>query len=363
MNDKRHFRFSALFAFTALLLNLSVISYAWSQENAAQAISSWDTPHAAELAQAGVIPVQTVRVGDAVFHLSPPYTYKASRQIAVAWISACNQKSVRAFYRSNSHCCWRMLDAITPDHLGKGFHEYDKNAPIDVTVAWLRSADKVAELFPWKLPQQAKASQEELAQQLLELLTIDRDQGLKSGQVVKGDDYYVTSEYASWIPMRPQPFSIVKRSIKTPTGADVPDPEQTLLPPEAQLPDFAKELASVKFLNPEYARFMRNKGEMTGRVFQSRDGKIRYYFVEDSEQRVFLSYVELADSPVCPLGVRTQYLDAHGMDAPLIDYGFQIPEAYGGSKQSRYQVNWRLVRSLPIIRYYYAAKGQPIPQP
>jgi hypothetical protein len=344
-----------------LCLGLLALPNTFAQENVVLAVTTWDTPFSSQLASAGVVPAQTVQVVDATFHLSNPYAIDDSRQIAVAWISVRDQRSVRALYRSNSQCCWRMVDAMTPSHIGKGFHEFDTNVPIDVTIALLRSATDVAKLSPWKLPEQSQMSQESLAQKMFELLTVNRDEGRKTGDVITVGNMYMSKEYASWIPMLPQPFSTVNGLIKTPTGSEVADPEKTLLPPEAQLPDFGTEQVSVKFKIPAYARFTRSEGELIGKVFPSRNGKIRYYFVEDSKKRVFLSCVENSDSPVCILGLRTQYLDVNGMDSPLLEYGFQIPESYGGTKQSRYQLNWNWVRALPIIRYYYSSTGKPVP--
>jgi hypothetical protein len=342
-------------------LALFALPETFAQENSEQAVTAWDTPFSSQLASAGVVPAQSVVVADATFQLSNPYAIDSSHQIAVAWISVRDQRSVRALYRSNSQCCWRMVDAITPSHIGKGFHEFDKNVPIDVTIALLRSSTNAAKLSPWKHPEQSQMSQESLAQKILEMLTANRDEGTKTGNVVTVSNTYVTKEYASWIPILPQPFSTINGWIKTPTGSEVADPEKTLLPPENQLPDFGAEETSVQFKIPAYARFTRSDGELIGRVFPSRNGKVRYFFVEDKQNRIFLSCVENSDSPICILGLRTQYLDVNGMDSPLLEYGFQIPESYGGTKQSRYQLNWNWVRTLPIIRYYYSSTAQPVP--
>ena len=344
-----------------LCLGFLALPNTFAQESVVQDVTTWDKPFSSQLTSAGVVPVQTVRVADATFQLSNPYAIDDSHQIAVAWISVRDQKNVRALYRSNSQCCWRMVDAMTPSHIGKGYHEFDKNVPIDVTIALLRSATTIGKLVPWKLPEQSQMSQESLAQKILEMLTVNRDEGMKTGDVVTVGNIYVSKEYASWIPLMPQPFSIVNGRLKTPTGSEVADPERTLLPADMLLPNFGTEQMSVKFKIPAYAKFTRSNGELIGKVFPSRNGRIRYYFVEDSQKRVFLSCVENLDSPVCILGLRTQYLDVKGMDSPLLEYGFQIPESYGGTKQSRYQVNWNWVRKLPIILYYYSSTGQPVP--
>jgi hypothetical protein len=172
-----------------------------AQDISIPAVSNWDTPFSAQLASAGVVPAQTIEVADATFHLSNPYALDESHQIAIAWISVGNRKNVRALYRSNSQCCWRMVDAMTPSHIGKGYHEFDKNVPIDVTVALLRSGSSLGKLVPRTTSENSKATQESLAQKILEMLTIKRDEGTKSGDVILVGNKYLTKEYASWIPL------------------------------------------------------------------------------------------------------------------------------------------------------------------
>jgi hypothetical protein len=329
-------------------------------EPASADVSKWSERCSATLATAGVVPAQTLGVSGATFHLSPPYALDESHQVAVAWIDIAGERAVRILYRSNSQCCWRLCDAITPSHLGKGFHEFDKQLPIDVTVALLRAGEKVGELRPW-FHTDAEPSQEMLSGKLLELLTADRDEGLKSGEVVTVGNTYVTKEYASLMPVLPRPFSKVTGHIKTAAGSSVADPAATSLPHDDELPDFARPIESVQFEIPSYARFAGGSGNLTGRVYLSHDRKLKYFFVEDSSGRAMLSCVELMTAPLCSLGLRTQYVDVEGMDAPLLEYAAQIPEIYGGHRKARYQSNWNWVRRLPIIQYYYRQTGRAMP--
>ena len=317
--------------------------------------------HAELLSAAGLKPVQVVNVGDAQFGLSNPVRLDDSHQIAVAWIAIGSEQAIRVLYRSNSQCCWRACDATTSNHIGKGFHEYDKQVPIDVTLALLRSASDVVRLNAWFESKDASITQELLAHKLLRLLTVDRDLGIQSGEIVTIAGSYVTREYASSIPCTPVQFSTVRANTRTAGGGSVADPGQTDLPHSNKLPNVGNEISRVQFMIPSYAQFVGGSGQLTGRVYLSHDETIKYFFVEDHEQRVMLSGVELLTAPISLLGVRTRYLDTRGMDTPLMEYGAQIPEQFGGRKKYRYQSAWPLVRELPVIALYYRELQRPLP--
>lgn len=324
-------------------------------------VALWDHAHSGDLAKAGVVPAQSIQISDATFHLSKPLALDESHQIAVAWVDVADENAIRVLYRSNSQCSWRMCDAITRSHIGKGFHEFDKQMPIDVTVALLRSCNDTGQLKPWFPVDNEPPSQKYLTKRILELLTVDRDAGLESGEVLSFGGRYVTREYASMIPSVPRRFSIVKERIRLPTGSLAADPSATELPPAELLPDFSKLVETVVFNIPSYGTFAQGDGVLNGRVYLSQNEKLKYFFVEDQEQRAMLACVEIRSAPICVLGLRTAYLDVEGMDIPLMEYGAQIPEVFGGRRKARYQLNWNWVRQVPIIEYYYRGTERDVP--
>ncbi len=319
--------------------------------------------HADALTAAGVVRTQTVEVGGATIDLSQPFPLDDSHQIAVAWVRLGAERAIRVLYRSNSQCCWRLCDATTPNHIGKGFHEFDKQVPLALTLALLRVHDEPGTLRPWLPAGQENLSQDQLAQQILRLLTCDRDAGLKSGDVLVREGQYLTHEYASLMPSVPSRFSRVQGHLRAVNGTPVADPAQTTLPAAGQLPDVRHELAAVQFAVPSYASVSGTNGKLTGRVYLSRDKTLHYFFVEDEAGRVMLSGVELVEAPVSILGLRRQYLDVRGMDTPLMEYAAQIPEQFGGRRENRYQLAWPWVRQLPIIQFYYRELHREIPPP
>lgn len=323
--------------------------------------SSRNLQHAEKLDVAGVKPVHIVNVGNARFQLSNPIRLDDSHQIAVVWMTIGSERALRILYRSNSQCSWRVCDATTSRHIGKGFHEFDKQVPIDVSLALLRSASDVVHLNVWFEHDEELITQEVLAHKLLRLLTIDREVGIKSGDIETFGGTYVTREYASTIPCMPLPFSIVRGRLNNAGGGSVSDPKQTRLPERIGLPDFSSEVEKVEFTIPSYARFVGGAGKLVGRVYLSHDKTIKYLFIEDHEQRVMLSGAELLTAPVSLFGVRTRYLDTRGMDTPLLEYGSQIPEQYGGRRKGRYQLAWPLVREQPIVALFYRELHRPIP--
>ena len=332
-----------------------------TQELPSLEIGSHASLYGEKLAKAGVVADQEVYVDDAVYRLSKPFALDESHQIAVAWVSAGGEESVRVLYRSNSQCNWRLCDATTPSHIGKGFHEYDKEMPIDVSIALLESSEDVGHLKPWFQVESDVPSQYELAWRLLRLLTIDYKDGIEAGTVVALGGNYVTREYASMMADAPRAFSIVNGHIKTARGEKVASPDATELPKPGQLPDYSILVNEVVFRNPAYAKSSKTDGMMTGRVFLSHDKQVKYFFIEDEKQRAMLACVELTSAEICALGLRSEYLNVEGMNIPLIEYGLQIPKLYGGKLKGDYQLNWDWVRRLPIIRDYYRGIGREIP--
>lgn len=345
-------RAALLFAFTAC----SVAASAQEQQ-----LRTRNLQHQKILRAAGVAPVHVINVADAQFQLSKPFALDESHQMAVAWIRVGEQRAIRVLYRSNSQCVWRLCDATDQRHIGKGFHEFDKQVPIDVTIALLRKCDDLGRLEVW-FEADGAISQFQLADRMLKLLTVDREEGLRSGDVVDYRSTYVTREYASTMPQVAVPFSIVDAHLRAANGGRVADPNATRLPPKKQRPNFEKAFKTVHFRIPSYAKHAGGDADLTGEAYLSNDKQLKYLFVIDSEGRAMLAGVEKLDAPVSVLGVRRQYVDVHGMDAPLMEYGEQIPVTFGGRRDGHYQSNWDWVRRQPIIRHFYEATGRTLPE-
>ncbi len=304
----------------------------------------------------GAIPQHSLVVDDAIFHLAGPLTFYGGRQIALAFVEVDDEVNARVLYRSNSQFSWRMCDATDGGHIGKGFHEFDKQVPIPVTVALLKMYDEPQTLQ--NLDNGASRSQSDLAKFLLQGITVDR----RSKQCIsQTDGHYYSRDYAAFIPSQPMTFSQVGKWLATASSGLVADPAEVKLPAREHLPNLEQELVSFRFTSVAYAEVNEGRGELTGRVFDSFDGKLRYLFFEDEQGRAALSTVEHLLPPVNSLGLRCRYVDTHGMDAPLFEYFLQIPTAFGGKKEPGYGSNWNYVRELPIIQHYYAQQNRTVP--
>ncbi|MCA9144973.1 MAG: hypothetical protein KDB05_19395 [Planctomycetales bacterium] len=311
---------------------------------------------AATLRTMNALPQYSLVVDNAVFHLSGPFAFYGGRQIALAFVEVDDEVHARVLYRSNSQFSWRMCDATDGGHLGKGFHEFDKQVPIPVTVALLKMYDEPQTVQSFD--NDASRSQSDLAKVLLQGLTIDR----RSQQCIsQADGHYYSREYAALIPSQPMVFSLVGKRLTTASSGLVADPREVKLPAREHLPNLQKEVDSFRFTSVAYAEVNAGQGELTGRVFDSFDGKLRYLFFEDRKGRAALSTVEHLLPEVNALGLRSRYVDTQGMDAPLLEYFLQIPAAFGGKKEPGYTSNWRYVRQLPIIQYYYSGQGRMVP--
>ena len=307
----------------------------------------------------GAAPRFELKVDDATFYLTPPFSFFGGRQIALAFVDVDNAIYTRVLYRSNSQFSWRVCDATSGRHIGKGFHEFDKQLPIPVTVALLKMHDQEATL---NAGEDEQLSQSELSQQLLRGLTEDGIAGLKSGRVIRTPQRkYFSREYAAHIASEPMTFSRVEGWLKTAGDLRVADLDHVALPPKDELPNLSIPIAEFRFTSPAYAELNDGDGELIGKVFLSHDKRIRYLFFEDSDGRVVMSGAEALTAEINVFGLRSRYLETAGMDAPLMEYRMQIPEQFGGKKESGVASNWPYVRRQPIIQYYYRTLGRQPP--
>jgi len=308
------------------------------------------------------VPEYVLQLDNATFYLSRPFSLDPTgRQIALAFVEVDGEIYARILYRSNSQFGWRLCDATTSSHIGKGFHEFDKEMPIPVSVALLKLGNQPATLR--SASDDELASQPELATYLLRGLTEDGQLPVHFGRIVRiSDGKYCTQEYAAQMAFEPMRFSHVDAWLETPSRVRVADVGKVTLPPENTLPSIEKPVDTFEFRSLAYAALNNGNGQLSGKVYLSRDEAVRYLFFEDSQNRAVLSVVESLRAQINVCGLRSRYLDVAGMVAPLIEYGVQIPERFGGrAGDGGYRLNWKFVREQPIIKYYYHQQGRAVP--
>jgi hypothetical protein len=185
---------------------------------------------------------------------------------------------------------------------------------------------------------------------------------------------YWSTRYAERSSKEAVPFSMYPEDAMLPShvskqiglpGLDL-DPRRVQLPPRELLPNFGKEVETFQVRSPEYGKLNGGGDMLTARVYLSNDGTARYVFVEDSQGRTALATVEKADAKLNEYGVRREYFDLSGMDAPLMEYHAQTPDKYGGSsgegRQGSYMLNWNYVRDQPIVQLYYRQTKREMPR-
>jgi len=294
-------------------------------------------------------PLWRIRLDQTVIYFGKPFASEDGHRLVLAFVEQNGRIDARIFYRSNSQFSWRVCDATANGHIGKGFHEFDKELPIALTIA-LHAIGP--ELLSLKSPDPKPASSVEVARMFLRGLTESASAAAPGKVAVAQDGRYWSRDYAAYVASEPLSWSVVSASLPTASGRTQADPAATGLPPPGDLPDVRHPLYEFSYDNEAYAPFASGQTKVTGKVLKSLNQRLQYLFFNDAAGRVFLSSVELTSAPVTPYGVRAHYLDVQGMNAPLMEYSQQIPLRYGGSAAAGYADNWQYVRLQPIVIYY-----------
>ena len=295
-------------------------------------------------------PKNKLEIGEATYYVSNPFQLDAgggqTKQAVLALVKIGPHVFPRVFYHSNSQGHWRVMPAASKRHflhfgrLG-GEIESDTALPMNLNLALQTILDK-------------NSHKKEDIDILHLVKTITPYQDLTEtyqANIVLQDFCRIDAD---------APKMFVKFGIAH-NGA--PEPKFVHMPDNEQLnPDFETCLYENSLVDPHY-------GPITQRVFASKDKTVQYLFIEASDGRAFLSYVELVnDNPINCFGVRSKALEVNGMDKPLLEYRQQIPERFDalnapkyGCQDRNYDNCWNYVRELPIIQAYYRERKLLIP--
>ncbi len=321
----------------------------------------------------GLEPQFSLDCGNATFHFSPAFLLESGRPARIAYVDVLGSVEAHLVYRSNSQSCWRLCDLLDNHRYAKGYYEFDIQLPIPVTVVLHKLAELESPL-ELHLSTGERPYSDSLPEVILKGLTENYQDERKRGHLVPvaghangADDgqiivRFVSRRYAERMPTYPERLLTVQNWLDTAgRRLKVADPKGLTLPEARYHPDFSKIEEQFQFHNPMYAEIRGGKGLLKGTVVRSRDRRLRYLFLEAESGQAMVAAAELADAPVNEFGLRCRYLDLAGVDAPLIEYGDQIPEEYGGVKEGDYQSNWPYLRELPMVQAYYTDQGRPIP--
>lgn len=305
----------------------------------------------------GLGPRYAVSLDGAQYRLSPPFALADGRLVVAALVTAGDRTSARMFYRSGSQGVWALCESGTLNrenqigYFSKGYAEEDVHLPLELTALLHRISTTTAAAVL------APGRPERVVRGLVEVDS--------ASIVATASGRRISLDYANAVNGDPIRFSVVGGLLRA-LELSVADPERVKLPDEANLPDFARPLDGYTYDSPDYAAINGGQGRLYGTVYASRNGRIHYLFVTDSNNRAAMVGAEEAGRVVNGFGVRTRFLDQSGMDAPLMEYFYQIPfadipAAGDGAAHAYYRSNWNYVRTLPIIKYYYDKRHEQMP--
>lgn len=300
----------------------------------------------AALQKQGLLPTNKIVIGDVSVYCSNIFKLNSGQHAAIALIEIDNQVFPRLIVHSNSQGTWRVIPygmkgfqegdegfkfGIT--WFGKGQCETDTQLPIPVICALNNLSSHVS-----TEPNEAK----NLVQTVKNKFVLDK---LFDKQVQINQSVFLNEGVRpNWmVPL---------------------DPREVNMPKDVNLhPDFSEKVADFKQTIPHY-------GEVSVKIFASKDKSVLYMFYEMQDGRAFLASVECIQGVgINSFGVREAILELQTMDAPLLEYDQQIhPEFRPHSNENNYksegpyQNNWNYIRELEIIKMYYREQSKMMPE-
>ncbi len=293
----------------------------------------------------GLQPKHNVTVDNVNYSLSDPFDIGHGRVAVLGVVDDGTQKTLRAFYRSNSQGNFRLLPAQNQGlgHLGlpgydKGLGEHMLNLPsqVDETLAGLVRNNATRTNIP-----------------------VDDAGRLFSGASPVNRtpaEYMAYRESADFVGQ-----GVTQRNIAPGAGKGSRSriPQDVEIAPE-HMPRFDQPPVRTYKTNTSTA------GEVDAMVYRSADDSLEYTLFKGQDGRVWVANVADASAPVTRHGVRQQAIDAGELDMPRWEYHQQIPHGYAGPAHPEmsqvYGDAWAYLRELPLIQSYYSSQGIPVPR-
>jgi len=312
----------------------------------------------AMLRQKGLEPRHGYQLSDGTrMTLSEPFDLGEGRVGFTAIVEAADgTKSLRVFYKSNSHIEFKVLPAINQNAIKVVGDEVFK----------LPGYDKGIGQHAIALPQEAQQQLASMLEGRKKLPSLSH--GELEALVRKNTGF---SGYAAW-ESAPDFFGnqVTSRSLAAPASkpklkasdprqGDLRDPSDIRITVPEKAPDFGG--SPVRTYQTSSSLI---DGPVTVEVYPSKDGSLNYSVYRDPSGRVWFGSIESVSSPVSSYGVRSQAVEAGDLMSPLWDYHGAIAQGMAGKTNSRlneYADNWAYVRQIPEVQRYYQERGIPMP--
>ena len=328
----------------------------------------------------GLEPRHSFTADGATYHVSEPFSLGDGRLAVIAFVERVVDGKIvieeRTFYRSNSQASWRVMPESSNDaHYGKGGGEQTAQLPMAVSGALHQLSAGELHVLPSAQGTTEPTSTE--LQALAKVRSANPEAVIDEAEFVRQyraeSAFFGSVDHAPYISMAFLNEHTVPGAGKAPVskefastgkletlkkGKKVADPKSMALAPAESRPDFSKPpVETYTYTNERYADFNGGDPTVRIRIYESRDGALRYALAEDASGRVSIAGIETKDGTVTSFGARKVYVEPHDRDAPLFEYGDQIAKGYGESKEEGYVSNWKYVSEVPEIVMFYHEQG------
>ncbi|MFA6528102.1 MAG: hypothetical protein WCT46_01015, partial [Candidatus Gracilibacteria bacterium] len=264
-----------------------------------------------ELKRLGLEPKEKVTIDGKDILLSSPYDIGSGRLACVGYVQNGDRYIARSFYRSNSTGgLWRLLAGYEADSggkiswYGKGHSEESVTLPSMVQRVVCNADRPVVELA-------SKGIRD--AESVFARLTKCLNPG--------GSPVSVTVDTTKTPVNVPGKFELDSTEIAT--DKHTIEPEKIKFDDPADEPNFGYPVSIFETTNAVY-------GKVTVDVYLSQNGKYRYLFCHDAQNRAWIAGAEVVGAKVNSSGVYKEWVKLGNLQMPAFEYSSQVDAQYRG---------------------------------
>ena len=281
-----------------------------------------------QLRQNGLHPKYKIKVEDVTYYFSVPYYIGELRTAVVGYIEKAGVTTVCSFYQSNSSIMWRYLPAYRVNKDGK-----------------VNNFDKGYEEESCSLPFLVQKGFSEISKLETKPLTLEKAKFIFIATTTKRSSQK-ESKYFDEVKSAPNQLQgDFYPPIDGEPGYKTP-PEQMLLNKE-QSPDFKNLISTYQTRNAFY-------GPCTVDIFLSKDGKYKFMFCHDKEDRAWIAGVELVSSSISSVGVNTDWVSGGDLTTPAWEDAEQCGDYANRfmKKGAYFDMSDKYLRDIDVIQDY-----------
>ncbi|CAF24139.1 ankyrin repeat domain-containing protein [Candidatus Protochlamydia amoebophila] len=282
------------------------------------------------------------------------------RPLIFAFIEKSEKIYPRLFWLSQSQSMWRRTDKIFKDWIGKSNKGEE----------WL-ALPILINLKIFKILQKgfAPISNKTYVEEFLKRVVAWSDKGVQqpgwflnpAGFLTNGNEK--TAEGAESTDDTSSSSADVPKMPETHRGNILLGPEH--LPEDPHLNDFINKQQRPDFSKSVESQIIDSRlyGRLKANVFLSCDRAIRFLFLQNHLNHVFLAGAELVEENVTIRGLKKNWVQLGSLSLPLLEYRDQFHDKFisdsewdkiSQGKQLTYVQTWNYLREMPCIQEYYS---------